>query len=69
MFTIGQDELDKAPDLGDTVLCPKCGKHHKVRWGKVVHSDGTQNPSRMLACYNCRGKSYLCGINGKLIMR
>lgn len=69
MFTIGQEELDKAPDLGETVRCHKCGKTHIVQYGETVHADGTKTPSKTLAFFKCPASkaSYLCGINGKLL--
>ena len=30
MFTISNDELKKAPLLGDFILCDKCGEQHKI---------------------------------------
>jgi hypothetical protein len=66
MFVIGNDELAKCDDLGKTVRC-KCGKNHRVRYGEEVLEDGTRKPSKMLAFYTCKGKTYLAGINGKEI--
>ena len=69
MFSIGQDEIDTSPDLGDAITCPTCGKTHPVEYGDIVNKDGTKTPSRMLAFYKCGKNSYLCGVNGKNIMR
>lgn len=63
MLAIGYDELKN--DLGKTVLCWICGKRHKVRYGDLIKADGTREKSTLFAYFKCRGKSYMCGINGK----
>jgi hypothetical protein len=68
MFTIGNKELDSAPDLGDTIVCPICHMRHPVEYGEEVHSDGTKTPDTYLAFYTCGKESYLCGLNGKSTM-
>ena len=65
----GNDELDAAPTLGDTIICDMCGKEHKIEYGKKVNEDGTKSPSKLLAYFKCGDKSYLAGINGKDIRR
>ena len=55
MLAIGNDELAKLPALGKTVKCWRCGQYHVVM----------QSDPPGLALFHCRGKSYLCGINGK----
>lgn len=67
MFAIGNDELEKCEPIGKTVRCSMCGKNHRVQYGEEVLKDGTKKPSTFLAFYKCQRKSYLCGINGKLI--
>jgi len=65
MLTIGNDELDALPRIGDTVQCWKCGKLHPVRYGERILPDGTREPSRVLGYFTCRGKAYLCSVAGK----
>ena len=69
MFAIGNDELEKAPRLGDFILCKQCGERHKVEYGDKVLEDGTKEPSKSLAFYECGKKLYLAGINGKDIRK
>jgi len=61
----GNDELTKLPALGDKVLCPRCGKPHKIIYGKRILEDGTEKEDRTIAGYKCKGKTYLAGVNGK----
>jgi len=65
MLAIGNDEIEKAPPLGDFILCTVCGKRHRIEFGDEVLKDGTKKQSKLLAFYKCGGKSYLAGINGK----
>jgi hypothetical protein len=67
MFAIGNDELDKAEALGDSILCDRCGKEHPIEYAKEVMPDGTKRESKRLAFYTCGDDSYLAGINGKRI--
>jgi len=69
MLAIGNEEIEIAPELGDTIVCPRCNMRHPVEYGEKVHKDGTRTPSTLLAFYKCGKKSYLCGINGKNIMK
>jgi len=69
MFTIGYDEIKRAPKLGDFILCHLCGERHKIEYGKRLLDDGTEIESKELAFYGCRNKLYLAGINGKDIRR
>jgi len=64
-FAMGNDELAKMPVLKDEVLCARCGKMHKVQYGKKVLKDGSKIPDKTLAFVECRGKSFLVGIKGK----
>lgn len=61
----GNEELAKLPALGDKILCPRCGKMHKVVYGKRKLDDGSEVESETIAFYKCRGKLYLAGIDGK----
>jgi hypothetical protein len=65
MFAIGNDELARCGEIGNTIKCHMCGKRHKVKYGEEVLSDGTKVPSKTLAFYKCNGKDYLAGIEGK----
>lgn len=68
MFTIGNDELKEKQDLGETIICPRCGEIHEVEFGEEVLKDGTRVPSDSLAFYKCGKKCYLCGVDGKSII-
>ena len=69
VFVIGNDELDNACKIGDTIICERCGKEHKVMYGERVLEDGTKVPSKTLAYVKCGGESYLVGIAGKDIRK
>ena len=65
-FAIGNDELAKMPTLKDEVLCARCGKMHKVKYGsKGITKGGREIPSKTLAFVKCQGKLFLAGVNGK----
>jgi hypothetical protein len=55
--------------VGDTATCPNCGKAHEVKYGEKVNADSTRQPSKMLAFVSCGEKSFLVGIQGKVIER
>ena len=63
----GKDELDRKEELGDSVVCPNCGKSHQVEYGNRILDDGTKVPCKMLAFISCpeNEKSYLVGLIGK----
>lgn len=61
----GNDELAKLPALGNKVLCPRCGKMHKIIYGKRVLEDGTEVEDGTIASYKCKGELYLAGVDGK----
>jgi len=67
MFAIGNEELECRPDIGKTILCPHCGKRHKVRYGDEIMKDGTKKPSDLLSFYKCGENIYLGAIKGKSI--
>lgn len=53
---------------GDTAICPKCSKSHKIIWGKTVMPDGTKKKCKMLGGVKCSdGNDYLVVVGGKLI--
>lgn len=64
-ISFGNDELERMPDLGEEVICPHCGKMHKVEYAKKILDDGTQVEDKTLAFVRCGDKSYLVGVNGK----
>ena len=64
-IAFGNDELAKMPTLKDEVLCTRCGKMHKVEYGKKVLEDGSKIPDKTLAFVKCQGKLLLVGVNGK----
>jgi len=66
MFAIGNDELAKLPPLGEKIKCKRCGRKHKVLYGKKK-VDNKLVESKLLAFYHCKGVSYLAGIEGKEI--
>lgn len=67
MLAVGNDELDKAPPIGDFILCISCGRRHIIKYGNKVLPDGTLEPSKTLAFYKCGESLYLAGIDGKRI--
>ena len=68
MFAIGNEELEGAPDLGDTIVCPHCHLRHPVEHGSRVEQDGTLTPCTRLSFYKCGEDTYLCGIRGVSVM-
>lgn len=63
MFSISNDELGKSPELGDTVMCPRCFVPHDV---ETSYGEGKSNSDPMrLHFYYCKGTAYLAGIDGK----
>ena len=58
---VGADELGKAGSLGDVFDCPKCKCVHKITSSK------SENGSSSLETYDCSGKTYMIGIDGKKI--
>lgn len=64
-MAIGNQELNALPPLGKTLICWRCGKRHRVRFGEQVLEDGSREPSPTLAFMHCGGKTYLCGVQGK----
>ncbi len=69
MFSISNDELNKAQSLSDFILCPNCGECHIIQYGDKVLPNGAKEKSNILAFYKCRDKTYLAGFNGKNIMK
>ncbi len=62
-IAIGNDELTES--LGSHIICERCGKRHKVKYGMRVLEDGTKVPSKTIAFVRCGGSTYLAGVNGK----
>ncbi len=67
MFAIGNEELARNDDVGESVHCPHCGLKHPVEYGEEILKDGTKVKSDTLAFYKCGDNSYLYGIAGKRI--
>ena len=68
MFSIGNEELENAIDVGEVESCPNCGKLHRVEYGKKILEDGTTEPSNTLGFVKCKnGKTYLVAVNGKRV--
>lgn len=65
MLAIGNDELGEK--LGDTIICPKCGEEHPIKFGKQEMPDGTWVETKLLSFYRCGDKSYLAGIKGQRV--
>lgn len=63
-LAVGNDEL--GGPVGESVKCPHCGRKHPVVYGERILPDGTREPSRTLAFYECKGKTYLHGIDGRV---
>ena len=64
MLAIGHDELGEY--LGDTYLCERCGKEHKIEHGHVIEKDGTKTRSK-LSFIKCGKKTFLVGIEERRI--
>ena len=58
MLAIGNSELAMCEMLGRTIVCPQCGRRHKVRFSEPPD----------IQFYRCGKDTYLCGINGRNIM-
>ena len=69
MFTVSNDELEKAPNIGETIICKKCNKEHKIEYGEEILPDGLKVSSKVLAFYRCGDNTYLAGVNGKSIIK
>ncbi len=67
MLTVGNNVLEKAARVEGLIECNKCGESHCIEYGEEILADGTLKKSKLLAFYKCGGKSYLAGINGKII--
>ena len=67
MFAISNNELNKKPThKGKTIKCYKCGKNHKIRYGKSMY-DGELRDDDFLGYYKCGKDMYLATIGGKAI--
>jgi len=64
-LSVGAHELDNNMDVEDSITCPHCGLTHEITYG----TDEAGNVTNMLAFYKCTktGKSYIAGIDGKLL--
>ena len=72
---IGNNEIQEAPDLLESIQCFRCGCIHKVETFIEEPSETAplnpykEEPIRYLSFYRCNGSQYLVGINGKDIRR
>ena len=64
MISIGENELQGLPRLGETIICPHCGKMHKVKYADRVLDNGEKVKDKTLAFITCKGNDYLIGIDG-----
>jgi len=64
-FEIGNEEIKDKPEVGTHIICKMCGEKHKIEYGEEENKDGTWTPSKLLAFYKCKSKSYLAGFAGK----
>lgn len=65
MLAVGANELGEK--IGNSYLCPRCGEEHPIEYGKQEMPDGTWKETKLLAFYKCGDKSYLAGIDGRLL--
>lgn len=65
MLAISNEEIAAMRPLGKTIKCWKCGRRHKVQFGKVLNAAGEWEESNLLAYFKCGGQAYMCGIDGK----
>jgi len=63
MLTLGNEELEEAPSVGDFILCTSCGERHRVNCSSSVK--GNENCKTTLQTYKCGGKTYLVGVDRK----
>lgn len=61
-WAIGNDELGARIPRGAMANCRTCGASHPVEVSKSA-TGGTLT----LESYDCGGRTYLCGINGRLL--
>ena len=62
MFSIGNNELKKAKQLGEFILCDICGQRHRIKTS--IGDKGTS-----IQYYKCGEKRYLAGMNHKDIRK
>ncbi len=65
MLAFGPEELEDKENLGDFILCPKCGKRHVVKHADEILSNGSKVSSKLLSFYKCNGVVYVAGAMGK----
>ena len=69
MFSISNEELIKASEIGETIICPYCNNKHKIEYGEKVLPDGSRVTSKIIAFYRCGDKIYLAAVNGKNVIK
>ena len=67
MYAIGNNELMRKRPAGKYTVCPHCGKRRIIKHGKLINKDGTRSESKVLGFVNCKNKSYMVSLMGKLI--
>ncbi len=60
----GNEELKNKPLAGDTAICPKCKKKHKIKYGT---DKKTGEVTTMVGFVTCGENSYMVSLEGKLI--
>jgi len=71
MFTIGNEDLKKAPVIGDFILCDTCGERHEIKTLTGEPGDRLPAPKNLctLQIYRCGKRTYLVGLNKKDIRK
>ena len=66
MFAIGNEELAKLKEVGNTTtaICPNCGKRHKIGWAKDEEGREFKDMGGV-TCSN--GSSYLVVVGGRFL--
>lgn len=69
-LAVTDDEL--CGPLGETVLCPTCGKPHPLEFGTSSRllPDGSKSEpveDRTMAFYKCKENTYLAGVAGQYL--
>ena len=65
IVAIGQDKLDSTENLGDFILCERCGERHIIKYGTTIDEKGNKVESKLLGFVECGGNTYLEGVSGK----
>lgn len=66
----GNEELEKCAKIteeGMEIICPHCGQLHKIEYGKNAKTGEKTNSLSFYKCPTTK-KTYLAGVDGRLIM-